>query len=184
MSVDAEFLKLFEDVADLKLGDSENSAVKTISERDIVAAEYKEKSPFSLIYRDHYASYGEFIRFKKHTELDAYLKSEAISHATRTPTFLIKSLINQGLVMCHLQHKQVSLDCVVVDVLVRTHGDISNVFLSTTVYLVFSVDGEIADDDIMDTKLELLNHVFDIRSVSVKEQLAGQNYASKKGEKK
>jgi len=178
--VDAEFLKLFDNVVDLNLGDKECPEAKPLSERDIVAAEYKEKSPFAVIYRDHHGEYRDFVLYKQYSELDAFLAAHARSKAKWTPTFLIKTLTNMGLVMCHLQHHQISPDCVIVDVLVRTHGDLSNVYLSTTIYAVFSSDKTIDKDDIMDAKLQLVNHVFDIRSVSVQEQIWGQNYAAKK----
>lgn len=178
--VDADFLKLFEDVADINIGDEQCQKAKPISERDIVAEEYREKSPFSVIYRDHHDVHSEFILRPQYANLSKYLDGHKNSKAKYTPTFLVKTLTNMGLILSHLQHQQISHDTIIVDVLVRTHADPSNVYLSTTIYLIFDVDKEIDEDLIMETRLLLVNHVFDIRSVNIKEQLSGANYASKK----
>ena len=149
-----------------------NVYAKPIGERNIVEHDYRFSDPYSQMLRDHRDELADFRMDERTRQLDTYLSSEHCSEHASRPAFLIQSLHSLGLVAGHLQHQRLSDSCIVVDVLIRNLGLLHDVNLSTTVYLVFEPVASVEGD--MDITCTLINHIFDMRRVSIEEQTLGK----------
>ena len=159
-----------------------NKSMKDVKSKpidDILVSDYKNSDPFSQIHRDHSKELEEFKSDDHIRMVHTFLRSCESAEKLLMPEFVIQQMHSLGLVACHLQHQKLSDDCVVVDVLIRNLGKMEDIFLSTTVYLVF---GSLTSqtEKPMKTPSRLVNHLFDLRSVTSEEEVKGKLYNQEK----
>jgi hypothetical protein len=176
-----ELLDIFDEVekedAEIEMENlARGPPIKQIGERDILVSEYQTGNPLSRIHRDHSSELAAFRVDDYYTHLNAFLRSYESSKLPISPAFLIQLMYSMGLVANHLQHQKLDDSCLVVDVLVHNLARETDVNLAITVYLVFGAATLVVSEKLMESKYVLINHIFDLRRVTIEEQTRGKLY--------